>query len=129
MVAVVTVTDWKLGGSVVTNVIPIFILVGFWLYFLRRAGVLTVAYEFVDDGDHLAIRMGRKQALVPFSNIAHAQIAVPIGLPGVQVTFVQPTELGKRVTFWVESKPEGEMTRVAYEISERTTRAREGRVG
>lgn len=58
MVAVVTVTDWKLGGSVVTNVIPIFILVGFWLYFLRRAGVLTVTDEVVDDGDHSPFEWG-----------------------------------------------------------------------
>ena len=111
------------------HVAPIFILVGFWLYFLRRAGVLTVADEVVDCGDHLAIRIGRKQAAVPFSNIAGAEIAVPFGFGGVRVNFVQPIELGKHVTFWVESKPEGEMTRVAYEISERAMRAREGRWG
>jgi hypothetical protein len=124
LVVLVTLMTWHSGASLATQIIPIFILVGFWIYFLRRAGATTVADEVVDCGDHLVIRMGRKQAAVPFANIAGAEIAMSFGIGGVQINFLQPVKLGKQVIFWVESNPAGEMTRVANDITERAGFAR-----
>jgi len=129
LVVLVTAINWRPGGGVATNIVPTFILAGFWLYFLRRGGVFKVADEVVECGDHLAVRMGGKQVTVRYSNIAGAETVALPGFGGVRVNFAQRIELGKLVTFWVESKADGEMIRVATDISERAIRAREGRSG
>lgn len=132
MVVLVMAMSWQRSGNIAfraQNVVPAIILAGFWIYFVRRSQVPMVADEVVNCGDHLEVRRGKTQAAVPFSNIAGAQASMIFGLPGVKIDLVEPVDLGKQVVFWTQSKSVAEMYRVAKDISERATKAREGRSG
>jgi hypothetical protein len=94
---------WVLDGSLwrnpVVTAIPLCVLGGFWVYFLRKMQVHALADEVVDCEDHLKVRRGRTEVVIPLSNIAGADVSTIGGIHRITVHLRKPMELGGKIDF------------------------------
>jgi hypothetical protein len=128
-------TPWMLDGSLLRNPIPhlgaVGILSGFWVYFLRRAQIHRVAEEVVDCEDHLKVRRGRIEDIIPFSNISMADVSTNNGIHRITVHLREPTKLGKEIVFLPQAILWSNLSgvqRMASGLTERANEAKGGRV-
>src|SRR5450755_1293143 len=59
----------------VVNVVPVLILGGFWVYFLKQSRVFHFADEILDCVDHLKVRRGCISEEIPFYNISGVDLS------------------------------------------------------
>ena len=92
-----------LNGSLWRNPVPnwgaVCILGGFLAYFLRRTPIHRLADEVVDCEDHLKIRRGNTEAIIPFSNVSMADVSSSSGLHRITVHLHEPTKFGGQIEF------------------------------
>jgi hypothetical protein len=91
-------------------------------YFLWRTQVHRLADEVVDCQDHLEVQRGGTREIVPFSNIAAAEVASAVGLHRIAVRLRESGKLGMRFEFLPQaslwSNP-GRVNRLAAELTDR----------
>jgi hypothetical protein len=116
-----------LDGSVWTDpapsVIAPAILGSFLLYFLVKMQILRLADEVVNCSDHLKVRRGRTELVIPISNIASAEVLTFSGIHRICVHLLQPAKLGARIEFLPQASLWSDLPalkRLALNLAERT---------
>ena len=102
-VAAPSVVDKSIFDQPVVHVIPIFILVGFGVYFLQKGRFFSIADEVIDCGDHLKVRRARAEIEIPFSSISAAEVSTVYRMHRITVHLREETKIGKRVDFWPQA--------------------------
>jgi hypothetical protein len=97
------VTPAALDGSLLqhpaSGLIPAGVLSACFGYFLWKTQFHRLADEVLDCEDHLKVRSGRTQEIVPFALIADVEASNAGGLHRITVRLRQPNELGRRFAF------------------------------
>jgi len=82
-----------------TIAVIMFILMGFFGYFLMRQVVFDLVNEAWDAGDYLIFKNKGIEETVPLTNIMNMSYTVLINPPRVTLTLRTPSRLGKEITF------------------------------
>jgi hypothetical protein len=121
---------WVVDGSLLQDPIPplgaVCILSGFLLYFLRRTQIHRVVDEVLDCEDHLKVRRGRIEEIIPFSNISTADVSTSGGIHRITVHLIDPAKLGKEIVFLPQASLWSSLSgvqRVAISLTERANQA------
>jgi hypothetical protein len=129
LIACVT-APFMLDGSLWRNPLPNLFGVGalclFLGYFLWKAQIHRLADEVVDCDDSLKVRRGAVEAIVPFSNIATADVSTSSGIHRITVRLREPTKLGNKIEFLPQASLWSNLPgvqRVAAGLAERATLA------
>jgi hypothetical protein len=130
LVACVT-APFMLDGSLWRNPLPNLFGVGalcvFLGYFLWKAQIHRLADEVVDCEDNLKVRRGTLEAVVPFSNIATADVSTSSGIHRITVRLREPTKLGSKIEFLPQASLWSNLPgvqRVAAGLAERAIQAK-----
>jgi hypothetical protein len=75
------------------------ILGGFEAYFLKKTQIYRLVDEVVDCGDHLEVRRGRTEEIIPFSNVSTADVLSGGGIHRISVNLRESTKLGAQIDF------------------------------
>jgi hypothetical protein len=124
-----SVLDRSLLAEPVVHIVPICILIGFWVYFLQRARFFSIADEVVDCGDHLKVRRGGAEVNIPFSSISAVDVSSTYSMHRISVHLREQTRIGSRVEFWPQAslwRNLSAVQRVAMGLSDRARRATGG---
>jgi hypothetical protein len=124
-----SIVDGSLLRSPIPHLGAVGILSGFWLYFLHRTQIHRVADAVVDCEDHLKVRRGRIEELIPFSNIATADVSTTGGIHRITVHLRNAAKLGKEITFLPQASLWSNLSgvrRVALSLAERANQASKG---
>jgi hypothetical protein len=123
-----------LNGSLWRNPSPIWgavcILSGFLAYFLRKTPIHRLADEVADCDDHLQVRRGRIEEIIPFANISVAEVSSSSGLHRITVRLTQPTKFGRQIEFLPQASLWSNLAgvkRLAASLTGRANQARGGR--
>jgi len=123
-----------LNGGLWRNPVPnwgaVCILGGFLLYFLRKTQIHRLADEVVDCEDHLKVRRGNTEAIIPFSNVSVADVSSSSGLHRITVRLYEPTKLGGQIEFLPQASLWSNLSavkRVAASLTDRANQAGSGR--
>jgi len=125
-VAAPSVVDKSIFEQPVVHVIPIFILVGFWVYFLQKGRFFSIADEVIDCGDHLNVRRAGTEIEIPFSSISAAEVSTAYRMHRITVHLREETKIGRRVDFWPQASLWGNLfavQQVAIGLADRAKRA------
>jgi hypothetical protein len=125
-VAAPSVVDHSIFAQPVVHLVPIFILIGFWVYFLQKGRFFNIADEVVDCGDHLKVRRARTEVEIPFSSISAAEVSTAYRMHRITLQLREQTELGTRVDFWPQASHWGNLfavQQVATGLADRAKRA------
>jgi hypothetical protein len=125
-VAAPSVVDGSIFSQPVIHVIPICILIGFWVYFLQRGRFFSIADEVVDCGDHLKVRRAHTAIEIPFSGISSVEVSTAYRMHRITVHLREQTKIGKRVDFWPQASLWGNIfavQQVAIGLADRAKRA------
>jgi hypothetical protein len=124
-----------LDGSLRQNPIPHLFAAGilsiFWIYFLTSTQIHRLADEVVDCDDHLKVRRGRTEAIIPFSIISKVDVATNSGIHRFTVHLRKPTTLGSQIAFLPQASLWSDrfgVQCVATSLTERANRANEQRL-
>ncbi len=125
-----------LSGSLWRNPLPnwgaVCILGGFLAYFLRKTPIHRLADEVVDCEDHLKVRRGRTEVMIPLSEVSVVNVSSSSGLHRIAVRLYEPSKLGAQIEFLPQaslwSNRPG-IERVAAGLADRANQARSGRAG
>jgi hypothetical protein len=130
LIACVT-APFMVDGSLWRNPLPNVFAVGalclFLGFFLWKAQIHRLADEVVDCVDSLKVRRGAFQAIVPFSNIATADVSTSSGIHRITVRLRAPTKLGSTIEFLPQASLWSNLSgvqRVAAGLAERGTQAK-----
>jgi hypothetical protein len=104
-----SVIDKSIFTQPVIYITPIFILIGFWVYFMQRGRLFSMADEVVDGGDQLEIRRGRTEVIAPFFSIASVEVNSQYRIHRVTIYLREETKLGKRIDFWPLARTCGDL--------------------
>ena len=122
-----------LNGSLWQNPIPNWgaacILVGFLGYFLRKTPIHRLADEVVDCDDHLNVRRGSTEEIIPLANISVAEVASSGGLHRITLRLSQPTKFGGQIEFLPQASLWSNLSAVKRVASDLTDRANQARGG
>jgi hypothetical protein len=128
-VAAPSALSGALWRNPVVNVVPLCVLAAFGVYFLRAMRIHRLADQVTDCEDHLKVRRGRIEAIIPFSNISMADVSTHSGVHRITVRLRQPTTLGAQIEFLPQaslwSNPAA-VRRLAVSLTERANRAKGG---
>ena len=105
------------------NVIPVCILSGFWVYFFRKMQIHRLADEVIDCEDHLQVRRGGSEEIIPFSAIAAAEVSTSSGIHRITVR-LEPVSGGAKIEFLPQASLWGNLRAVQQLASHLTDRAR-----
>jgi hypothetical protein len=125
-VAAPSVVDKSIFNQPVVHIIPICILIGFWVYFLQKGRFFSIADEVVDCGDHLKVRRARTEIEIPFSGISAAEVSTVYRMHRITVHLREETKIGKRVDFWPQASLWGNLfavQQVAIGLADRAKQA------
>jgi hypothetical protein len=125
-VAAPSVVDKSIFNQPVVHIIPICILIGFWIYFLQKGRFFGIADEVVDCGDHLKVRRARTEIEIPFSSISATEVSTAYRMHRITVHLRKQTKIGKRVDFWPQASLWGnlfEVQQVEIGLADRAKRA------
>jgi len=103
------------------------ILCAFFVYFLRKTQIHRLADEVMDCDDHLRVRRGRTEEVIPFSNIATADVSTSSGIHRITVRLRQPTKLGAQIAFLPQASLWSNLSgvkRVATSLTDRASLAK-----
>jgi hypothetical protein len=127
---------WVVAGGLLQDPMPhlgaVGILSGFWAYFLWRTQIHRTADEVVDCKDHLQVRRGRIEEIVPFSNISKADVSTNGGIYRITLQLRDPAKLGKAIVFLPQASLWSNLSgvqRVASGLTERANQAQREVVG
>jgi hypothetical protein len=130
------IAPWVVDGSLLRDPIPhvvaLCILSGFWVYFLRKIQIHRIADEVVDGEDHLKVRRGRIEVIIPFSNISAATVFTNNGIHRITIQLREPGKLGKEIIFLPQASLWSNLSgvqRVAISLTERANQAKGEVVG
>lgn len=122
------------NGNLWENPVPnwgaVCILVGFLGYFLRKTPIHRLADEVADCEDHLKVRRGGTEEMIPFANISNAEVTSTGGLHRITVRLDQPTKFGRQIEFLPQASLWSTLPavkRVAAALMERAIQARGAR--
>jgi hypothetical protein len=121
-----SIVDGSLLRSPIPHLGAAAILSGFWVYFLRRTQMHRVADTVVDCEDHLKVRRGRIEEVIPFSNISTADVSTSGGIHRITVHLRIPAKLGKQIAFLPQASLWSNLRgvqRVAVSLAERANQA------
>lgn len=124
-VAAPSVSNGELWRRPAVSVIPLCILVGFWVYFLRKSAFLRVADQVVDCIDHLEVRKGRTEEAVSFANISAAEVSTQWRMHWITVRLRKPTKLGDRIDFLPQASLWGNLAATQQVAARLTARAQQ----
>jgi hypothetical protein len=123
-----------LNGSLWRDPVPnwgaVCILGGLLAYFLRKTPIHRLADEVVDCEDHLRVRRGKIEEMIPFSNVSMAKVTSSSGLHRITVSLNQPTKLGGQIEFLPQASLWSNLSgvkRVAASLTDRANQAKSGR--
>jgi hypothetical protein len=123
-VAAPSIVDGSLLAQPVVHVVPICILIGFWVYFLQKGRFFSIADEVVDCGDHLKVRRGRTAVDIPFSNISSAEVSTAYRMHRITIHLREPTKVGNRLDFWPQASLWGNLFAVQQVVLDLAGRAK-----
>jgi len=124
--------DGSFQRDPVTHVIPLCIFGGFLFYFLRRMQLHRLADEVIDCEDHLKVRRGETEQIIPFTSISLADVSTCSGIHRITVHLSQPIKRGGRIEFLPQASlwsNRSRIERVASNLTDRANQAKSGRVG
>jgi hypothetical protein len=130
-VAAPSVLNGTLWRDPLVTVIPLCILCGFEVYFFRKMQIHRLADEVMDCEDHLRVRRGRTEEIIPFSKIASAGVSTAGGIHRLTIR-LEPLASGAKIEFlpqaslWASLRA---VQRVANNLTERAQQAKGGRAG
>ena len=130
-VAAPSFVDKSFFNQPIVHIIPIFILIGFWVFFLQRGRFFSIADEVVDCGDHLTVRRARLDAELRFSNILSAEVTTTYRMHRITIHLRECTHLGMRVDFWPQASLWGNLfavQQIAADLADRAKRMGGGNV-
>jgi hypothetical protein len=125
-----SVLNGSLWRDPVPNWAAVCILGGLLAYFLRKTPIHRLADEVVDCEDHLKIRRGKTEEVIPFSNVSMAKVTSSSGLHRITVSLNQPTKLGGQIEFLPQASLWSNLSgvkRVAASLTDRANQAKSGR--
>ncbi len=128
-VAIPGILDGSLWREPMTHLIPLGILGAFCVYFLRKMQIHRLADEVMDCGDHLKVRRGAAEEIIPFSSVSMARVSTGGGIHRITVHLSQPAKLGARIEFLPQASLWSNrlaIERVAASLTDRANRARTG---
>ena len=102
-VAAPSVIDGSMFNQPIVHIVPLCILIGFWVYFLQKGRFFSIADEVADCGDHLKVRRARTEAVIPFSSIASAEVTTAFRLHRITIHLRERTKIGNRIDFWPQA--------------------------
>ncbi|HUX73027.1 MAG TPA: hypothetical protein VMV25_03935 [Steroidobacteraceae bacterium] len=114
------------------NLIPLCILSAFWAYFLWKTPVHRLAEQVMDCGDHLKVRKGRTEEVIPFAGILMAEVSTHLRMHRITVRLCKPTKFGDQIDFLPQASLWGNLAAIrhlALNLTARANRARGGPVG
>lgn len=130
-VAAPSIIDKSIFSQPVVHIVPICILIGFWVYFLQKGRFFTIADLVVDCGDRLKVRRGRTEIEIPFSSISGAEVSTAYRMHRITVHLREQTKFGEFVDFWPQASLWGNLfavQQVAIGLADRAKRAIGGKV-
>jgi hypothetical protein len=126
-VAAPSVVDGSIFVHPVVQIVPICILVGFWIYFLQRARFFSIADEVIDCGESLKVRRRRHEVVIPFADISSAEVKTNYRMHRITIHLRQNSKLGNRIDFWPQASLWGNLFGVQQVASNLANRASETR--
>jgi hypothetical protein len=102
-VAAPSVSDGSIFNQPIVHMVPLCILIGFWVYFLQKGRFFSIVDEVVDCGDHLKVRRSRTEVVIPFSAIASAEVTTDFRIHRITIHLREQTKMGNRVDFWPQA--------------------------
>jgi hypothetical protein len=130
-VAAPSFVDRSIFNQPIVHIVPICILMGFWLYFLQRGRFFSIADEVVDCGDHLKVRRARLDVEIRFSNILTAEVSTAYRMHRITIHLRERTNIGERVDFWPQASLWGNLfavQQIAMDLADRAKRVSGGNV-
>lgn len=98
-----SVIDGSIFNQPIAHVVPLCILIGFWVYFLQKARFFSIVDEVVDCGDHLRVRRARTEIVIPFSTIVSAEVTTDFRIHRITIHLRERTKIGNRMDFWPQA--------------------------
>lgn len=119
-----------LDGSVLRNPLPYLgalgVLIAFFVYFLAKTHIHRLADEVVDCENHLKIKRGGTEEIIPFSKIAEAQVSAAGGITRITICLRDLTRYGGQIEFLPQASLWSNLAgvkRVAAGLTERAIQA------
>jgi hypothetical protein len=126
-VAIPFLLDSSLWRDPLPNLFGVCALAVFLGLFLWKTRIHRLADEVFDCEGHLKVRRGRKEEIVPFSNIDAVEVSTGGGFPRITVRLRKPTRLGAKIEFLPQASlwgnPSG-LQRVVAGLTERANQAK-----
>ncbi len=125
-----SVVDGSLRQDPTSTLFAVGILGACFVYFLWRTQIHRVADAVLDDEDHLRVRRGRAEAVIPFSNIDTAYVSTGSGIHRITIRLREPTKLGGRIEFLPQASLWSNVSglkRLASSLTDRAIQARRAR--
>jgi hypothetical protein len=120
-----SVSNGELWRRPLVSLIPLCILAGFCLYFLRRSAFHRVADQVVDCVDHLEVRKGRSEEAISFANISAAEVSTAMGMHWITIHLRKSAALGDRIDFLPQASLWGNLAAIQQLAIRLTARARQ----
>jgi hypothetical protein len=108
----------------VLSLVPMCVVIGFFLYLLRKTAFHRIADRVVDCVDYLEVRLGRADEVISFSNITTAEVSTHLGLHWITVRLRTPARLGDRIDFLPQASLWGNLSAVEQVAIRLASRAR-----
>jgi hypothetical protein len=102
-VAAPSVIDGSIFSQPTVHIVPLCILIGFWVYFLQKARFFSIVDEVDDCGDHLKVRRAKTELVIPFSAVASVEITTDFRIHRITIHLRERTKIGNRIDFWPQA--------------------------
>ena len=129
-VAAPSVLNGALWREPLVNVIPLVILSGFLAYFFRKMQIHRLADEVMDCEDHLKVRRGRSEEVIPLSKIVSAEVSTTGGIHRITIRLDPLTSAAKieflpQASLWASLRA---VQQLASNLTDRANQAKSARV-
>jgi hypothetical protein len=122
-----SLSNGSLGQNPLPSLFALSILSGFFAAFLWKTQIHRLVDEVTDCEDHLRVRRGPTEDVIPFSRVIHAEVVTSSGLHRISVRVHDPAQRTDRIDFLPQaslwSNPLG-VQRVAQSLTDRANLAR-----
>jgi hypothetical protein len=98
-VATPSILDGSLWRNPEPALFAMCVLGAFELYFFKRTQIYRLVDEVVDCEDHLEVRRGRTEEIIPFSNVSTAGVSSGGGIHRITVRLRETTKFGAQIDF------------------------------
>ena len=122
VVAAPSVLNGALWQDPWVSVIPLCILSGFWVYFFRKTQIHRLADQVIDCENHLQVRRGASEEIIPFSAVAGAEVSTSSGFHRITVRLVNGAAT---IEFLPQASLWGNLPAVQQVAARLTTRAQQ----